>query len=152
MTTGISSTLWDFDGATPGFHIIGYALAFAGANSLLSATNQNKTLQAEPVTTPTGTVTVPVADRVLIADAILSDNANQVGAPPNQSPAGASLNNYAMVPGGFQVNGVVYPHSSPHLKGDMITGGTVGFKDGHAIWQKYNSMIPRTASGKVFWW
>ena len=146
MTTGASSTLWDFDGATPGFHIIGYALAFAGSKSLLNATNQNKTLQSEPTTMPGGSVLYPVSDRVLVADAILSDTGNMTATGP------AANNNYASVAGGFQVNNVIYNHTSPHLKNGMPTGGSEGFKDGHVVWQKFTAMSPRTQSGKVFWW
>jgi prepilin-type N-terminal cleavage/methylation domain-containing protein len=151
---GASSTLWDYDGiATPGFHIIGYALAFAGAQSLLATTNQNTTLQPEPTSFPgCSTVTYGVSDRVLVADANISENANLTGTAPNQVPA--TGNNYSSITGGFEVNGVIYPHTSPHLKNGMLTGGSVGFKDGHVIWQKYNGMRPRIGNPKsaVLWW
>ena len=57
--------------------------------------------------------------------------------------------------GGFQVNGVVYNHTSPHMKGTLPTGGDVGYKDGHAEWRKFNVMTPRVDSGNndaIFWW
>lgn len=147
--TGPSSTLWNFD-ATGGFHIIGYALAFSGANSKLNATNQNKTLQSEPLALPTGTIMVPVSERVLIADAIISVNA---AAPGYLNPG----NNYSSIPGGFQVNGVVYNHTSPHLKNNMPTGGDVGYKDGHVEWRKFKTsatdyMTLRSSGGINFWW
>jgi prepilin-type N-terminal cleavage/methylation domain-containing protein len=142
--TGPSSTLWNFD-AAGAFHIIGYALAFSGAASRLDATNQNKTLQSEPISIAGQSVLIPVSDRVLIADAILSVN----GVTPGYSNPG---NNYASIPGGFQKNGVVYPHTSPHLKNGLPTGGDIGYKDGHAEWRKFNVMTPRTTSGAVFWW
>jgi hypothetical protein len=41
---------------------------------------------------------------------------------------------------------------SPHLKGNIPSGGHVGFKDGHAEWRKFPGMTPRTTSGAVFWW
>jgi prepilin-type N-terminal cleavage/methylation domain-containing protein len=142
--TGPSSTLWDYD-ATGGFHIIGYALAFGGANSKLDPTNQNNTLQAEAVTMGATSVLYGVADRVLIADAIISAGS----ATPGSSNPG---NNYSSIIGGFEVNGVVYNHTSPHLKNNLPTGGDVGYKDGHAGWQKFNVMTPRSTAGAVFWW
>src|SRR5579862_6304658 len=49
--------LWNCDyvnGKTPGsLHILGYAMAFGGANSVLVVSNQNTTLQPEPVTVST---------------------------------------------------------------------------------------------------
>ena len=113
--------------------------------SLLALTNQNTTLQSESITMLTGTVKIGVSDRVLIADAILSDNATQ--------PAYAhGENNYGNVVGGFRL-----PHTSPHIgKGNVPSGGMVGFKDGHVVWHRFNDKVspflPRTTGGKVFWW
>src|SRR5690242_2286736 len=142
--TGPNSTLWNYD-AAGNFHIIGYALTFSGANSLLDVTNQNKTLQPEGITMFGRTTLIPVSDRVLIADAVISVNATQ---PGYKHPE----NNYSSIPGGFQKNGVVYPHTSPHLKGSLPTGGDIGYKDGHAEWRKFDVMVPRTDKGAVFWW
>lgn len=144
--TGPSSTLWDYD--TQGrFHIIGYALAFSGPNSLLDKTNQNKTLQPEGITVGGKTSLIQVSDRVLIADAIISKPGGST-TPGYKHPE----NNYSSIPGGFEVNNVVYPHTSPHLKGSLPTGGDVGYKDGHAEWRKFQVMVPRTDNGAVFWW
>ncbi|MES1180795.1 MAG: prepilin-type N-terminal cleavage/methylation domain-containing protein [Verrucomicrobiota bacterium] len=145
---GPSSTLWNFqissDPAKLGeFHVCGFAFAFSGVNSLLALTNQNKTLQAEPMI---GTDTlVPPSDRVLTADCILSTG----GTTPGYLNA---ANNYTSIPGGFMHNGAIYPHESAHLKGKLPIGGDVGYKDGHAVWQKFNVMVPRTRAGSVFWW
>jgi hypothetical protein len=62
-----------------------------------------------------------------------------------------------VIDGGFEQNGKVYPHTSPHLKGLMPTGGDVGFKDGHVEWHKFNDtvnpFINRADSSSVpFWW
>jgi prepilin-type N-terminal cleavage/methylation domain-containing protein len=135
--TGPNSTLWNFD-ASGGFHIVGYALAFSGAASRLAPTNQNITLQSEAMI---GTsVTVSVAERVLIADCLISQNATLPGhTNPN--------NNYTSIVGGYKL-----PHLSAHLKGRLPAGGNIGFKDGHAQWRKFQGMVPRTASGTVFWW
>ena len=157
----VGGSLWTFnnnvDGGTAGFHIVGYAMAFNGVdsrapalnNSLLDLTNQNRTLQRESINLPTGSIMVPAAERVLIADAILSDNATL--------PASAnSANNYISVSGGFQQNGSPYTHTSPHVKNRIPSGGDRGFKDGHASWHKFNDQLdpflPRTIGGKVFWW
>lgn len=140
---GVNSTLWNFD-ATGGFHIIGYALAFNGPNSLLDATNQNKTLQQESITMAGQAINIPLADRVLIADATISQFANL--------PYASAANNFNSINGGFMQNGVIYPHLSPHLEKSVPSGGHLGFKDGHAEWRKFNTMRPRTRSGTVFWW
>jgi prepilin-type N-terminal cleavage/methylation domain-containing protein len=149
---GVNSTLWNYGvtanpPATTDFHIVGYALAFSGAASKLDATNQNTTLQPESIRFPLlGTsVTVPSADRVLIADCTLSVEATL---PGYANPA----NNYTSISGGFEQNGVVYPHLSAHLNGVIPAGGSIGYKDGHANWRKFKDMIPRTTSGAVFWW
>jgi hypothetical protein len=136
-----------------GFHIVGYALAINefvnGVNvGFLDPTNQNTTLSVE--TTKGGmAIIVPAANRVLIADAILSVSAT---VPCYANPG----NNYSTISGGFMVGNVVYPHTSPHIKGSMPEGGDVGYKDGHATWHKFNDaltpMTPRTISGADFWW
>jgi prepilin-type N-terminal cleavage/methylation domain-containing protein len=161
-TPGVGNCLWNFNnvnvGGDTGFHIVGYALALNGKDprdgvnySLLDPTNQNTTLQAEKITfAALGTsVVVPVSDRVLIADAILSVG----GATPGSSNPG---NNYSSIPGGFMQNGAVYNHTSPHItRGGLPAGGDVGCKDGHAVWHKFGVptvMSPRTTGGSVFWW
>ncbi|HEX7652166.1 MAG TPA: hypothetical protein VF607_01590, partial [Verrucomicrobiae bacterium] len=95
-------------------------------------------------------VMVPVSDRVLVADAILSANA----ATPSYSNPG---NNYVSVPGGFQINGVTYNHTSPHIKGVVPQGGDVAYKDGHVVWHKFNDpQNPMTLRSYIgtpnFWW
>jgi prepilin-type N-terminal cleavage/methylation domain-containing protein len=147
---GGNSSLWNFGmtGANPPgageFHIVGFALAFNGPASLLIASNQNITMQAE-VASGTGAMITP-AERVLMSDSILSVGGTTPGiANPN--------NNYSSIGGGFQQGGVQYPHVAAHLEGNKIpTGGTVGYKDGHVAWRKFQFMIPRTSSGSVFWW
>lgn len=141
---GNGYNLWDF-APDHSFHIIGYALAFSGAASMLDVTNQNKTLQPERVVINGRSVAIPVSDRVLLADATLSERA---GAP---SP---SLN-FTAVPGWFnQPNKQPYPHTSPHLKGAIPAGGNLGFKDGHVEWRKFQNMTIRTKPGvtPAFWW
>ena len=149
---GPNSTLWNYGvtanpPATSDFHIVGYALAFSGAASRLDPTNQNTTLQAEAIRFQLlgAMVTIPASDRVLVADCTLSVGSS---VPGFSNPG----NNYSSIPGGFQQNGVTYPHLSTHLSGAIPAGGYIGYKDGHADWRKFNFMVPRTTSGAVFWW
>ena len=155
---GVGNSLWNFNnvnvGGTTGFHIIGYAWAVnesgsAGGNlGFLDQTNQNRTLQSES-TFGAMKVTMPISDRVLIADAILSTG---YALPCYANPG----NNYTVIRGGFMQNGAPYDHTSPHIKGKMPEGGDVGYKDGHAVWHKFNDpanpMTPRTIGGPTFWW
>jgi prepilin-type N-terminal cleavage/methylation domain-containing protein len=148
---GNGTTLYNFGvTATPpaadDFHIIGYALGLSGPNSMLDPTNQNTTIQPETVTLANGDkVMFNVSSRVLVSCAILSDNATL---PGYTHPA----NNYTMVDGGFEQNGVTYPHTSPHCVKSLPTGGNTGYKDGHAQWVKFEYMTPRTSQGMPFWW
>ncbi|HLX72200.1 MAG TPA: prepilin-type N-terminal cleavage/methylation domain-containing protein [Verrucomicrobiae bacterium] len=151
--TGASSTLWNFNAAGT-FHIVGYALAIneidpqSGMNNgYLDPTNQNKTLQAESIKFPLlGTsITVGPSDRVLVACPLISVGAAQ---PGYNNPG----NQYAVIPGGFQKNGVTYPHTSPHIQGQMPAGDFTGYKDAHVEWHKFLTQTPRTISGAVFWW
>ena len=141
-----ATTLWSFGdnlGNPPqGFHITGYLFTFSGSLSCLIKTNQNKTLQLEPIIGgPAGMGAPNVSDRVLTACATISDSTSD-----HQGTAVGTYN-FTKVGGGFYL-----PHLSPHLKGSMPTGGTVGFKDGHAQWRKFKDMDERAASGKGFWW
>jgi hypothetical protein len=62
-------------------------------------------------------------------------------------------NNYTAIVGGFMQNGLIYPHVTPHLNGNVPTGGNLGFKDGHVAWRKFEVMTPRsTSAGANFWW
>ena len=145
-SNGNGYNLWDFD-KNKAFHVVGYALAFNGAASKLDTTNQNTSLQPERISFPLlGTsVVVPVAERVLVADALLSTAANVNPGTSFTAVGGA---------GGFQQPNVnPYLHTSPHLKGSLPSGGNVGYKDSHAEWRKFELMVPRTgANTPAFWW
>jgi competence protein ComGC len=142
-----SSSLWNFGagGGVSGFHIIGYSLAFSGSSIMssgtISATNQNTTMLPEMIKNGSTYLPAPAAsDRVLVADATISDNLVLPGyAHPD--------NNYTTIQGGFYKS-----HVSPHLNGNIPAGGNVGFKDGHVAWRKFELMVPRTTSGRYFWW
>jgi prepilin-type N-terminal cleavage/methylation domain-containing protein len=143
------SSFWN-SFASGGYHLIGYALALAGPVSALDPTNQNTTLQPENITMGGNTFMVPAADRVLIADAIIS---NGTATPGYANPG----NNYVNVSIGFMPNGLSNQGISPHLIKAMPSGGNVGFKDGHAVWHKFNDpvnpMVLRNKAGTLnFWW
>jgi prepilin-type N-terminal cleavage/methylation domain-containing protein len=144
--TGANSTLWNFN-VSGQFHIVGYSLAFSGPASQLATTNQNTSIQPERINNLLlGTsYIVPVSERVLVADATISSGSTLSGYMHPE-------NNYVSIAGGFQQNGVVYPHVSPHLKGAVPIGGNLGFKDGHVDWRKFELMTPRNTFGPAFWW
>jgi prepilin-type N-terminal cleavage/methylation domain-containing protein len=149
---GGNSTLWNYGvtavpPASTDIHCLGYALALSG-NTPIYSTNQNTTLQPETITVNNQNMLIPVSDRVLMADAILSEN----DIMPGYGNAG---NQYVTIPGGFQQNGAVYPNTSAHLKNSIPIGGNEGYKDGHAVWVKFNLMTPRSGTGPAdpyFWW
>jgi prepilin-type N-terminal cleavage/methylation domain-containing protein len=161
---GASSTLWNFAvTATPpaatDFHVTGYAFAFSSNDSTpgesadpckLWVTNRNKTLQPESINMGGTPMLIPVSDRVVVADAILS---NGSATPPYGHPE----NNYTAIQGGFMQNGQYYDHTSPHVKNGLPQGGSEAFKDGHAVWHKFNDTItPMSQRADIgmpsFWW
>jgi prepilin-type N-terminal cleavage/methylation domain-containing protein len=141
-TAPAPSSFWNSFEAN-GFHLIGYALTFGGPASLLDPTNQNTTLQPENITIGGNSVKVSVSERVLIADAIISNPSSGV-------------NNFTTVDIGFYPNGLSNQGLSPHTKGSKPTGSHFGYKDGHVKWHKFydpsSPAIIRTKSGLNFWW
>jgi prepilin-type N-terminal cleavage/methylation domain-containing protein len=137
---GVQRNLWDW--GSPNFHVSGYLFAFSGTLSKLDVTNQNSTLQAEPIRVSmfVSLPPPPNTERVLIADTVLSEN-------PGDNYANRYTYNYTAVGGGFYK-----PHKSAHLKGKVPAGTTLGFKDGHSEWRKFDSMYPRATDGRGFWW
>jgi len=160
-------SLWNFS-FPPGsreddpnyFHIVGYTFALNGAASKLNARYQNISMNGEPHKSQTGVdmFTDSVADRVLIADVILS---TALGYP-------ATVNQpFQGVAGGFYKT-----HLSAHLKQGLPIGANIAYKDGHAKWKKFKSppagfgvpatgpwigteddyTMVRTSSGPYFWW
>jgi prepilin-type N-terminal cleavage/methylation domain-containing protein len=150
---GPTSTFWNYSINSPStpddFHIIGYALTFAGPASKLDPTNQNSTLQPESITIGANSMMVSPSERVLMADAVISNNANT---PSYAHPE----NSYNSVNIGYMPNGQVYPGTSPHVKGAFPQGGSQGYKDGHVVWHKFmdtaNPMLLRTDTDLYFWW
>lgn len=144
-----ANNLWDW--GRPNFHIAGYVFAFGGERSYLALTNRNTTLQSEPMKLSAASFVtfppVPNTDRVLMADSTLSLPGGGAG-----TYAQRYTYNYSSIPGGFAPNGTTKPHLSAHLKGAFPVGGSVGFKDGHVIWRKFDEMNQVTFTGPGFWW
>jgi prepilin-type N-terminal cleavage/methylation domain-containing protein len=134
-------SLWTF--GQPTFRVVGYLFAFSGG-VLLKEENKNTTLQSEPVGPANGVKTnVPGTDRVVIADATISEN-------PVDSVAAAG--SFVNVYGGYAPNGTPKPHITPHLRNTLPLGGHAAFKDGHVSWQKFERMHQRATGGRGFWW
>lgn len=153
-TTQPGRNLWDFGDnqwpptlATGGFHITGYLFTFAGSLSRLNQTNQNLTLHNEPIyhastqgALPAGIVPQSVSDRVLVACATIS------GSSSDQQGPTVNTYNWTQIVGGFYK-----PHLSPHMKGSVPEGCSVGFKDGHVQWRKFQDMQQRAYTATGFW-
>ena len=140
------------------FHIVGYTFAFNGPASKLNTRYQNTRLLSEDHRTGTTSFSDNVADRVLIADVIISGN--------NGYPATAG-EPFQGIQGGF-----IKTHLSAHLNRGVPRGANIVYKDGHAQWKKFVSppagfIVPatspwldtedrytmvRTTSGPWFWW
>jgi type II secretory pathway pseudopilin PulG len=140
------NSLWNWAEFTPGtgFRIIGYVSAFTGSSLALNLTNQNKTILAEraPINLISDHPPQPNDQRVLLADATISENMAGTAASP------AAAGSFSSVVGGFPV-----PHLSPHLKGPLPSGGNLAFKDGHVAWREFKDMSQRaTGSSRGFWW
>ncbi len=131
--------LWNY--ASNVYHVLGYAMTLPNTASLATS-NQNTKIYPQPIQIGPITVTPTVADRVMIADAILS--------LPGQSIESQRFTyNYTAVPGGY-----FKPHTSPHLKGQIPAGGNLGMLDAHVEWRKFELMKVRTVGGgsPTFWW
>lgn len=139
-----NNSLWNY---FTGLHITGYTIAFSPSSLILS--NQNTTILPEPPKLNSVTYQpIPANhERVLLADATISDN--YLGTAANPTPAGS----FTSVAGGFSVNGLNHPHLSPHLKGNLPDGGNLAFKDGHVAWREFKDMSQRALGiGRGFWW
>ncbi len=131
--------LWNF---TTSYRVLGYALTLPGTGSV-AATNQNRTVHREPIRVgPTWVLPPPPAERVLLADAIISQ-------PGQNNPLARYNYNYLTIQGGYSK-----PHLAAHLKGRFPIGGNLGMMDGHSEWRKFDNMTVRTieSSTPTFWW
>ena len=126
------NSLWTFsfpNGASEDdpnvFHIVGYTFAFNGAASKLDPRYQNVILGSETHNANGATFKDSVADRVMIADVMISTG--------SLYPATGG-DNFGDVGGGFYKH-----HLSAHLFNGVPRGGNIVYKDGHAAWKKFNS-------------
>src|SRR6266571_4388526 len=126
-----------------GYRVIGYAVAFEGSGRLV-ATNVTESFNPRPWPMPNGPPLNPsAADRVIAADATLSEGDNQVN---------RLQNNYTKIRGGWSKL-----HATAHLNGGIPAGGNLLMLDGHSEWRKFQQMVIRTSPNSVpgapaFWW
>jgi prepilin-type N-terminal cleavage/methylation domain-containing protein len=121
-----------------GYRVIGYAVAFQNSGRV-RATNITESLNPAPWRLPDGTTLNPgPAERVVSADAILSNGSSE---------SNRERNTYRGIRGGWSK-----PHDSAHLQGRMPVGGNHLYLDGHASWEKFAKMTVRTTGEPAFWW
>lgn len=136
--------LWRFsssstnDLATPetGFRVVGYQFAFVGAGRV-KGTNVTESLRPKAWNINGATVNPPLAERVIVADAILSVGSNEQD---------RSNNRYSGIDGGLG------QHDSAHLAGNRPAGGNLLMADGHIDWRPFSHMKVRTIGDPAFWW
>lgn len=122
------------------FRVLGYAFAFdvsVGRNPIVRRTNVTESFNPRPWRIGAIEINPGPSERVVVADATLSEGANEVD---------RTRNRYTKIQGGSRV-----VHDSPHMKGLLPNGGNLLYLDGHASWQKFDKMRVRT-DGRPFWW
>jgi prepilin-type N-terminal cleavage/methylation domain-containing protein/prepilin-type processing-associated H-X9-DG protein len=147
---------WWSNGGVPGstvpaFRTLGYALTLENSPALVP-TNWVPSIQPTPIRYgPSMFTPPPSTDRVLIADATISEK--------NQHDVAKKYTyNYLNVPGGSYSK----LHLSAHLNGNIPAGGNLGMLDGHVEWRKFEKMTVRGYGGiggaqdngtcPTFWW
>ena len=106
---------------------MGYAFTLEGTPALLR-TNANKSIHPSPIQFgPIMFRPEPATDRVLLADATISETAQR---SPSQKSSGNY--NYTSVQGSFPI-----PHTSAHMKGKLPAGANLGMLDGHVEWRAF---------------
>jgi prepilin-type N-terminal cleavage/methylation domain-containing protein len=132
--------LWNYG---IGIRVIGYAMSFMNTGGLF-VTNVNTQLTPKPAIFGPGLLpSRPASERVLIADATISQ-------PGQNNPAARTSYNYVRIQGSF-----VTPHRTAHLDNSYPIGGNVAMMDAHVEWRPFEQMVPRMDSSSinpVFWW
>lgn len=125
--------------STAGYRVAGYQFAWKYAGRV-KETNITESLNPKPWKITADVEYNPgPAERVIIADANLSNRNNEKD---------RSKNNYVKVTGGGWPD-----HQAPHLGARRIPeGGNLLFADGHVSWRKFDQMIVRTTGDPSFWW
>jgi prepilin-type N-terminal cleavage/methylation domain-containing protein len=130
-----------------GSRVTGYAFAFdsltsssaaSGANRVF-ATNITESFNPKPWKIGGVEVSPPSSERVIVADAVLSNGENQKD---------RGRNTYTKIDGGWR------GHQTSHLtNGKMPAGGNLLYLDMHVAWKKFDRMVVRTTSNPpAFWW
>lgn len=142
-----NNTLWSWTTGTTnpltplndqGYRVTGYAFAFKGAGRVLS-TNVTASQDPSPIIVGGVAINPGPSDRVISADAVISDGENQVV---------RAANNYTQITGGW-----VNKHTTSHLNGKYPAGGNRLALDLHVEWRKFPQMVIRTdGSDPAFWW
>ena len=106
-----------------GYRVVGYQFAWLYA-ARIRTTNITESLNPKAWRMRDGTDINPgSSERVIIADAIISDGTNE---------ADRTKNRYTKIDGGWA------GHQSPHLNGKLPEGGNLLFADGHVQWKKFD--------------
>jgi prepilin-type N-terminal cleavage/methylation domain-containing protein len=135
-----------------GYRVIGYAITLPKTSSLCP-TNANATIYPTQIQYgPTLVGPWPSTDRVLTADATLSRNTEY-----DETKKYIGAYHYTDIDtGSFGKH-----HLSPHMKGNVPSGGNLGMLDGHAEWRKFDKMHIRAngmlwpsgnTSCPTYWW
>ncbi|MCL4177900.1 MAG: type II secretion system GspH family protein [Verrucomicrobia bacterium] len=121
-----------------GYRVIGYAVAFINSGRV-RATNITESFNPAPWNMTDGTTYNPSpTERVIVADATLSNGENEIN---------RNLNTYTGIDGGWR------GHQAAHLGPQKIpVGGNLLFLDGHAEWKRFEAMTVRTTGTPAFWW
>jgi hypothetical protein len=117
-------------------------LTFPGTASLIP-TNNNPKIIPQPIPFGPGFLPAPsVSDRVLMADATLSDNMQIVDSLRDTYK-------YVGIQGGY-----FRAHNSPHMSGRLPAGGNLMMLDSHVEWRKFKFFHVRTQNPAYpgFWW
>ena len=124
--------IWDFN---PGYRVLGTVLTFKGI--AIDSTNWNEKMTPTPVKVLFKEYTPTPTDRVLAADATLSEGRN----------------NFSQITCDWYYGGARTKARSPHLNGALPAGCNIVFLDGHADWRKFNRMaIRNTLPQPSFWY
>jgi prepilin-type N-terminal cleavage/methylation domain-containing protein/prepilin-type processing-associated H-X9-DG protein len=134
--------LWNYGG----YRVVGYGLTLS-TTATLDPTNRNKKISVvEPIQVAFGTYVTPkLTDRVLVADATISDY-GQI----NTAQRDSANYKWTGIVGGFRL-----PHLSPHLgRNGRPIGGNQLMMDGHVEWHRFRDFTCRTtaAGAPGFWW
>jgi prepilin-type N-terminal cleavage/methylation domain-containing protein/prepilin-type processing-associated H-X9-DG protein len=120
-----------------GYRVIGYAVAFQGAGRI-TQTNITESFNPAPYKIAGTTINPSPSERVLVADATISNGAVETD---------RNRNRYTGIMGGWSKK-----HDTAHMQGKLPAGGNILFLDGHVEWRKFNKMRVRTTGDPTFWW